>query len=96
MWLRTDGFRDGEGDYLTSDTHRGVWLADVPLDANEGAKGEHVLVVDVPESVVAPYEWIEDEKTYREFLVPAAAVNGYSVVDTFSIYSERFWDEREG
>ena len=94
--IMAEGFRDGEGQYLTTNVYRGVWLADVPLDSNEGAKGEHALVLEIPEPVVVPFEWVEERKTYREFLVPAETVNRYPVVERLSIYDERFWDLREG
>jgi len=29
----------------------------------------------VPETELAEYEWIEDGKDYREFLIPAAVIN---------------------
>ncbi len=86
--ILAEGFRDGEGTYLTEQVWRGVWLADRPLDANEGAHGDAVLVVEIPEEVIAPYEWIEDYSDIpaewidsngirREFLVPAEIVNRY-------------------
>ena len=62
---------------MTDREFSGVWLSAVPLDINEGAKGEQLLALDIPEEVVAEYEWREDEKTYREFLVPADVVNRY-------------------
>jgi hypothetical protein len=43
------GFRDGEGTYMTADTHRGVWVSDRPLDSNEGAYGDVILAIDAPE-----------------------------------------------
>jgi hypothetical protein len=45
------GFVDHEGHYgLTDDAGqpvvlRGVWLSDVPLDANEGTRGDTLLLV---------------------------------------------------
>ena len=33
------GFKDNTGNYLTGSKHRGVWLADCPLEENEGCKG---------------------------------------------------------
>jgi len=50
----------------------------VPLDANEGAYGDSVLYVDVPEEIVAEYEWVQDIG-YREFLVPAEILNQFPV-----------------
>jgi hypothetical protein len=71
------GFKDSTGLYITSQPHTGVWLSDVPLDENEGAKGQVVLAIDIPERVLVPYEWVEDGKGYREFLAPAKLVNRY-------------------
>jgi hypothetical protein len=74
------GFRDGKRSYLTSSTHRGVWVADRALDVNEGAMGDVILVVDVPADVLEPFEWAEEGKPYREFLVPADVLNRYPIV----------------
>jgi hypothetical protein len=73
-----NGFLDGTGSYLTDATFSGVWLSNVPLTVNEGAKGNTLLMVDIPEEVIAAdFEWIEEGKPYREFLVPASIVNQY-------------------
>jgi hypothetical protein len=71
------GFRDGAGYYLTNTIHEGVWLADRPLNDDEGAKGDDLLGVVIPDELLAQYEWVEETKPYREFLVPAAVVNEY-------------------
>jgi hypothetical protein len=70
-----DGFRDGVGSYLTANEHSGVWLSDVPLDINEGAEGDTLLRIELPEQAIADYEWIEDGKLYREWLIPARLIN---------------------
>jgi hypothetical protein len=41
-----EGFRDGSGGYGTAEKFSGVWLSDSPLDVNEGAEGDTVLVVN--------------------------------------------------
>lgn len=70
------GFLNNRESYLTRNTYSGVWLSDKPLSVNEGTKGSTVLAVDF---AVRPrleqYEWIEEGKSYREWLVPAALVN---------------------
>lgn len=81
------GFRDSTGYYLTSQLWTGVWLSDKPLDPNEGAKGDTLIVVEMPESEVLPYEWVQEPfedwqgklftPPYREFLIPAELVNRY-------------------
>lgn len=69
-----DGFRDGTGNYLTNREHTGVWLSDVPLDENEGAHGSALLRVeiDATEEELDRFEWIEEGKSFREWLIPAA------------------------
>jgi len=74
-----DGFTDGRGTYMTTREHTGVWLSDRPLDINEGAYGDAILEVEIPPEAVLDYEWVEEGKPYREFLVPARVVNAYSV-----------------
>lgn len=74
------GFRDGRGRYMTNTEHEGVWLSDRPLDVHEGAEGDTLLAVEVPSDLVEPYEWIEEGKGYREFLVPAALLNAQGKV----------------
>lgn len=74
------GFKDSYGSYLTNEIWGGVWLSDRPLDDNEGADGDTLLSLEIPDEVVEKYEWIEDGKPYREFLVPAETVNQYGPV----------------
>jgi hypothetical protein len=73
--ILNEGAHDAEGTYGTDRIWRGFWLADQILDANEGAFGDHVLEYEIPESELTKYEWIEEGKGYREFLVPADVVN---------------------
>jgi hypothetical protein len=72
------GFRDAVGYYMTTTRHRGVWVSDVPLDGNEGAVGNILLAVALPEDVFARYEWVQTPSFgYREALVPARILNRY-------------------
>jgi Cytochrome P450 len=68
-----------------------VWLSDQPLDANEGAFGRSMLVIDVPEPLIVQYEWIERAKGYREFLRGTRIREGDKVVVWF--VSGNFDDE---
>ena len=60
---------------MTGIMHKGVWLSDRPLSFFEGAKGDGLLSLTITDDVLAQYEWIEEEKPYREFLFPAKIVN---------------------
>ena len=78
-----DGFQDRTGNYMTETLHTGVWLSDSPLDVNSyGRGGETVLEVTFhgPEGEIADFEWIEESKGYREWLIPAALVNSRMTV----------------
>jgi len=70
-----NGFRDGQGSYMTDSILTGVWLSAVPLDLNEGAAGDAVLEVQPPDALALECEVVEEGKPYREFLIPAALLN---------------------
>lgn len=75
--IEAHGFRDKSGYYLTETIHSGVWLSDVPLDANDGVGGDVLLevTVELASSEIAEYEWVEEGRSFREFLIPAAILN---------------------
>ena len=49
--------------------------ADWPLDENEGADGDVVLALEIPDALFVRFELVEEGKTYREAMIPAAALN---------------------
>ena len=63
---------------MTNQVWRGVLVSDRPLDANEGARGDVLLEMEIPSEVFEEYEWIEAEKLYRESLLPADLLNSYA------------------
>jgi hypothetical protein len=72
-----DGFGESSGTYLTESDHSGVWLFDRPVDNYMGGGDLAVLLeLEIPEPVVAPFEWASS-LPYRQFLMPAALVNKY-------------------
>jgi len=75
--IAADGFRDSEDYYGTENLHSGVWLSDRPLDADEGAVGNALLRVElnIGDREIAQFEWIEDGKPYREWLIPACLID---------------------
>jgi hypothetical protein len=78
-----DGFRDKEDSYMLEDfTLRGVFLSDKPLDGNEGAAGNLLLEVNLPDDCcnLSYYELVEEGKPYRERCIPAEIINRYSAV----------------
>jgi hypothetical protein len=69
--ILSGGFKNATGTYLSCQEQSGVWVSDVPLDENEGADGDQVLVLDIPDAIFSEFEWVEDDKPYREALIPA-------------------------
>ena len=81
-----DGFRDGQHNYPIPDAHHGVWVYEEPLDEQEGALGNVVLVISsVPEAAVVDFEWILPgrPRSFREFVVPASVLNGFPIVGIY-------------
>jgi hypothetical protein len=73
------GFRNGTGYYLTARKHSGVWLTD-DLDPFQGTMGDTTLRVslDVDDTALTRFEWIEEGKGYREWLIPAKWLKRHS------------------
>ena len=74
------GFRDITSRYLTDREWSGVWVSDRPLDNSEGASGEALLQIDIAEDLLTAFEWVEEGKPFREWLVPAAVLNDAGTV----------------
>jgi hypothetical protein len=79
-----EGFRDETGSYMFENLVLiGVWIADQPLNCNEGAKGDQVLKVEFADDFsLESYEIVEEEpmNAYREWCVPAALINTHAAV----------------
>src|SRR5947209_8567836 len=76
------GFRDNLGAYLTDRIWTGAWVSDRPLDCNDfGGRNEAVLMITLDATVaeLQQYEWAEDGKPYREWLIPAELLNAGSI-----------------
>ena len=71
-----NGFGEKSGAYLTPTDHSGVWLFDRPIEGHTDDDPNVTLELEIPESVVAPFEW-HVGLPYREFLMPAALINLY-------------------
>ena len=72
--------RNATGRYLTNREWSGVWVSDRPLDNSEGSSGEALLQITIADDLLAAFEWVEEGKPYREWLVPAAVLNDAGTV----------------
>jgi hypothetical protein len=85
------GFKESGSAYLTDRQRRGVWVSDVPLDLHEGLGSNDAvlqIVLDIP---LAEYEWIEEGKPYREWLIPAAILNEYGTIRAVNPDDDDHW-----
>lgn len=82
-----EGFRDSTDSYgLDGPPQTGVFLSDRPLDENEGACSEVMLCVTFPSKPLNfdEFEFVEERKPYREWLVPADFINGVAEIEIYS------------
>ena len=49
------------------------------LDEHEGVDGDDVLELDIDEALFARHEWLAEDRTYRDAMIPAKELNRYSV-----------------
>ena len=52
-------------------------MSDRLLDFNQGAVGDCLVFMIIPDAVFEEYEWIEKGKPYREENIPAAVLNQF-------------------
>jgi hypothetical protein len=78
-----EGFKSSGGYFLSNRMWAGVWLSARPLDTDDGAKGDTVLMVklDIPEHKLARWEWTGEGRPYREWLIPAELLNDCMTVE---------------
>jgi hypothetical protein len=86
------GFRDNAGFIVAGvgEEFTGIFVSNIPLDSNEGAKGSTLLRVLLArtEEDISEFELVEDGKTYREWIVPAAILNTHGRAELFDEYAE--------
>jgi len=87
--IEAQGFRDTTGSYYTSTDHSGVWVSDRPMNEGDGPGLVAWFQIDVDKATLAGYEWIEEGKPYREWLIPAALVNTWPMR---RIDEDQMWD----
>ena len=78
-----DGVHDKEGSYGMEDfTLRGVFVSDKPLGIQEGAGGNKLLEVTLPDDCcdLSYYELVEEGKPYREWCIPAEIINRHGTL----------------
>ena len=78
--ILAEGFRDGTAHAMNVWLYPGVWVSSFPLGCSEGAKGDEVVRLDIPEALFSAHEFTKEDGSpcsYREALIPAALLNQY-------------------
>lgn len=87
--ILASGFCDIRGYYGTDIELEGVWISDLPLDADRGADGDALLAVTLDDDDLSDWAVVADDGTYREWLVSAALLNAKGKVRIVSLDEEQ-------
>jgi hypothetical protein len=78
------GFKDETGTYFTANEHTGVWLYNFPVSPWDlSYLGPTLLMVTLrlSEADIEQFEWVEEFKPHRGWLIPAQMINANSTVE---------------
>jgi hypothetical protein len=73
---------------------RGIWVSSSPLADDEGADGDQLLQLELPEAVALEHEVVEDGKPYREFPIPTDVLNQHGTTRLVSPEEDEMIDQR--
>jgi hypothetical protein len=69
---------DGQGGVSTDELLVGVWVSTRRPEVRSGSHGAEGLVeFDIPDSLFERYEWTDEDKPFREALIPAAVLQRF-------------------
>ena len=77
-----DGFRDVMGYHHAGQEWTGVWVSSEPLDWSQRQylnNANTIFAIEIPEDVISEFEWVEEGKLIREWLIPARLLNSYGL-----------------
>ena len=77
-----DGFHDVMGFHHAGQEWTGVWVSSEPLAWSERQylnSANTVFTIEIPEESIAEFEWVEEGKMIREWLIPAKLINSYGI-----------------
>ena len=86
-----DGFRDVMGYHHAGQEWTGVWVSSEPLDWSQRQylnEANTLFAIEIPEDVISEFEWAEEGKLIREWLIPAELLNSYGAPVVANDYDE--------
>ena len=72
--IEAGGLIDGTGSYMLTREGSGLWYLDSVREFDARPEVDTVLTFSIPAGVAVQYEWEDEVKPYREFLIPASVV----------------------
>jgi hypothetical protein len=66
---------------------QGVWFSNDPLDSHRQSDGDMVLFLDIPESLLVPYELTKDSDLSRTFFIPVEILQPYGLPKVLTLAS---------
>ena len=75
--ILVNGFHDTMGYHNAGQEWTGVWVSSEPFDGQYQNDANTLFAVEIPEDAISEFEWVEEAKTIREWLIPAALLNSY-------------------
>ncbi len=93
------GFPGASAGPLTRGPRSGVWVTERPIMSGDGlGRMEAWFEISIEESLLRPYEWIEESTAYRQWVAPAELLNEHGLVraldETQAIVLYDAWLER--
>ena len=86
-----DGFRDVMGYHHAGQEWTGVWVSSEPLDWSQRQylnEANTLFAIEIPDDVISEFEWAEEGKLIREWLIPAELLNSYGPPVVANDYDE--------
>ena len=86
-----DGFRDVMGYHHAGQEWTGVWVSSEPLDWSQRQylnEANTLFAIEIPEDVISEFEWAQEGKLIREWLIPAELLNSYGPPVVANDYDE--------
>ena len=86
-----DGFHDIMGYHHAGQEWTGVWVSSEPLDWSQRQylnEANTLFAIEIPEDIISEFEWAEEGKLIREWLIPAELLNSYGPQVVANEYDE--------
>jgi hypothetical protein len=71
------GSGEGRGGVMTDELLVGVWVSTTPPGTRGADTAGEVVEFEIPDSLFERYEWVEEDRPFREALIPAPVLQRF-------------------